>query len=501
MKSKKVVVYSVLFLTVGLAVGAIFLSTELNKKNNITPNNIQATSPLNCDLDKTTIDPKSDNNQGNPITEYCPGATGKFKVTNTGKLFLYLSRLDLTVKVNNQAFGNQDGVIATNLIVNKDDYVSVYATIIPNTAAGIGWINPENNLCGGTGWPAVSIQSLLSQVPVNKTIIERQCWGGVPTGAGDFSFNSFQIILAVEPLTTTLLPTNTSLPVTPSSTATATPTSTPIIAAAISGIKVCGANSTCNTDANCQLGSSCFSVSGSKRCVATMCITNGAINDICETDICNAKQSINIEKTVSISCVSGQNKKRLSYTIVLTNPVGNTNVRNSLSVVDTLDARVQSSFIIRTSIPFGGTYNSGKITWNNLSVTANGGRLEIKYDAVVPPSEYGKEYTNNVVVSENGVIRGSQTVKNKIEILPCTALISDQADMIILGILLVFFGFVMYKIGIETKIGTFLWNKLGGRAVAYTLEGDHTGTLFRMDKQNFENRFKNEREPRSQRSQ
>jgi len=499
MGSKKIAIIASFVLTIGLAVAALFIGIELNKETNVTPDTSKAQTPLNCDMDKTHDNILNDLNMGfkndGPylIPEYCPGHTGKFKVSTTGKLFVYLSKPNLFVKINEQSFSTDNGYIETDLLVNSGDYVFVWATVIPSVEAGIGWINPIGDLCGREEWGIpVSVQSLIDQVAVNKqTVIEKQCWGDTAKGTSDFDFDDFQIILAVEPLTETATPTSipspsVTMPIldlfTPVTSLTPSPT---VDVEAANRPKECGASNTCINDDNCTLGNVCQDVNNVKRCVASICVTDGVVNEVCESDLCTAKQKIEIQKTVSISCVSGQNKKMLSYFIVLTNPIGNMNERSNISVIDTLDARMQSSFIIRTSIPFKGTYENNKITWNGLTVTPNGGRLEIRYNAIIPPSEYGQEYTNSVVVSENGVVRGGQTIKTKIEILPCTALFSDEVDRILIGIVFVIFGLIMYAIGVDKRLGSLLWKKFG-REITYKMKGDYRGILFRRDKEDYE---------------
>lgn len=478
-------------MTFGLAVGALFLGAELNKETYIAPDQTSAASPLNCDLDKTRDNPMSDSNSGLEIPEYCPGTIGRFRVSTTGKLYLYLSRPDIDISINGKLYGNTDSFINTGLDITAGEYLAMSAKITDSSGYSIGWINPSGNMCGTPGWPAVSIQPLLDKVLADDyTVMERQCWGSIPSGTGDFAFNSFQIIIAIEP---TDLGSDLNQIVTPSveeNLDEILATTEPTVEVFDNSVKVCGSSNLCTSDSNCTIGNTCFSVDNIKRCVANICLTNGQVNSICESDLCTPHERIDIEKTVSISCVSGQNKERLSYMIVLTNPGGNMNDRRNLTVVDTLDPQMQPSYVVRTSIPFGGAYANGQITWNNISLTPNGGRLEIRYDAIVPPSEYGKDYINNVVVTEAGVIRGSQTVRSRIEILPCTALISDKVDMLLLGAVLVIFGFAFYRVGVSEQIGNLLWNWFGVKSIAYKLGKDSKNPLFKKDKEEFENKIR-----------
>jgi hypothetical protein len=528
---KKTLIVLVLFLTLAIGGVAVYLGTNLNGETNLAPSKTKAESPLNCQLDLTQANPKADINMGvsnggpYPIPEYCPGETGKVKVTYPGDVVIYLSRPDLLIKLNNQALVNGNWtdttVLDTGTQVAVNDYITVTASL--DGKVGIGWLNPAVKMCGDTVWGVQSIQPLLDKVEQDgNTVMEQQCWGDAAKGQSDFDFDDFQIVIAVkgkvvaptigvtgEIVEGTAIPTVTVDPlvtVSPSSSVTPEVTipeiTVPEVSEAIATLvpsspieevsvkrKVCGATSTCASNDECAYGNVCADISGSKRCVFEVCLTDGQPNQVCQSDLCTPQEEILVDKNVVISCVTGQNKKRLNYTVILTNPTSNTTERKNLSVRDALDERLKSEFIVKTSIPFKGEYSSGAINWKDLALTANGGRLEIKYEVVVPPSEYGKEYRNSVTVSENGVIRGSKTIVNKIEILPCTALISDQVDRILLGVLIVFLGLIMYKLGVDRAFGKLMWNSFASN-IFYKFNSNSKNRLSKADKKEFEKRIR-----------
>jgi len=534
---KKSLIVSVFVLTLALGVGAVYLGSRLNNETNVTPEDAKASSPSNCQLDLTQANPKADPNMGvdnngpYSIPMYCPGTNGRLSVTKAGKLVFYTSRPDISIKLGTETLSSSTGIIKTTRTVKVGDTITV-SVIGPNGAA-IGWVNPIGDMCGDPAWGAITIKPLLDKVTADKnTVMEKQCWGDEPQGKSDFDFDDYQVVVAVEadPTVVSTVSTLTSTTAVSSAPVSTSPTAMPVgisptiavvvnnqSATAVSptvivvlptsesqisnasslvqaqssaSALVCSAVSACNTTSDCQLGNSCLSISGgAKRCVADMCVTNGTPNDICEADLCTAKSAIQVSKSVQVSCISGQNSKRLSYTVVLTNPSGNQSARKNISVVDTLDAQLESSYVIRTSIPMNGSYSNGSISWDNLSLMPNGSRLELKYEAIIPASEYGKQYVNKVVVSENNVIRGSKTITTLIALLPCTALISDQMDLIILGVIIVLMGLIMYRIGIDRLIGDLFWHK-GGRNILYRLYGDHDNNLFKADKKEFEKKIR-----------
>jgi len=504
MKVKRILITLVVMVTVVLGAGAVILGSWLNKDTSVVPDDINALTPSNCDLKVTTDNPLNDPNMGinndgpYQIPEYCPGNGGEIRVSTGGRLHLYVSRDDLVIKINDIAQTIVNGDVDTNIIVGEGDLVTFFASVLPNIDSGIGWANPTGDICGTSEWGVASIKPLVDKaIEDNSIIIERQCWGDTPVGVSDFDFDDFQVVVAVEPVDNILaevgqiLPTNelvtgqdeevfNTQAVLEESVNTAELDVSP---------KICGESSSCNSDTDCVLGNICLPVNNVNRCVAFICATDRNLNDVCEQNLCLAKKLIEVSKTVAISCVAGQNKERLSYTIILTNPSGNVENRSEISVIDNLDLQMQSEYVIRTSIPYGGTYNNGSITWNGLSLTPNGGRLEIRYDAIVPMSEFGKEYVNSVSVSESGVVRGGQTIKTRIEVLPCTALISDQADRIIIGIAFIIFGLTMYKIGIDKKVGNYIWN-LFGRDVMSNINKNPRNQLLKKDKEDYEKRLR-----------
>jgi len=244
---------------------------------------------------------------------------------------------------------------------------------------------------------------------------------------------------------------------TPGTSVTVTPTPTPAASA-------CGAD--CTTTA-CSDGNTCLLVNGSKKCVADICLdksVNPAVtNSECNGDLCTSKYSITISKTAKVSCVSGQNQRTISFTIKIINPAGNNSTRNNVSVQDDLTNGLDVKYLRSGSISGSGTVNGKIINWSSLSLTPSGGFLEMKYDMVVPPAEYGNKYTNTVTVQEGGVTRGTLVYNLDISVLPCTALSKDDYLFITLGIFMVIFGMLFFRFNWHEDLGELFWNNGGAR--------------------------------------
>jgi hypothetical protein len=523
---KRFFIVFVFLVTIGVGIAAVYLSGNLNS-GDVSPLTSKAATPINCQLDVTQNNPKADINIGTdgngpyPIPQYCPGETGKMLVTKSGKLVVYLSRPDLTIKVNGESYTNALGVVTTNKVVNQGDYIVVAIGV--GDKMGIGWTSPTVDDCGDPVWGTVSIKSLSDKVTATgNTIMERMCWGDAPLGRSDFDFNNFQAIVAIEGVnfeptmpTIQLTPTtkiNASTTVKASITPTlelfetlkpttgitatsplnvilsGTPKVTSIIESQNAKLS-CGPTNTCMVDDDCQIGNICAEIDSVRRCTAQICLTDGVANNICETDLCTPKNEIIVNKEVVVNCVAGQDKKQLNYKVVLTNPGTNTEDRKNLNVVDTLDASMKSEYLIKTSIPFKGVYDNGKIEWTDLMLTASNGRLELNYTAIVSPEEYGKEYVNQLTVYEDNILRGSKTIIHKIEVLPCTALISDRYDYIILGVLTVMVGLLMYKLGVDRGIGSLLWRSIGKNTILNLSPKNVKKSLLKEDKNDFEKKI------------
>lgn len=242
----------------------------------------------------------------------------------------------------------------------------------------------------------------------------------------------------------------------------------------------------------CSTGNTCMTVNGSKKCVSLNCVTQqkegGYLpNGQCDADLCSRSNSISITKTGTVSCVTDQNNRKLKILIKLTNPVGNTTERKILSVIDQLNTNLKDSYIITSSISDGGKLENGKIIWQNLVLSANGGSKELNYEALIPITDKGKDYSNTILVLENGTTRGSSNFTYPVDILPCTALITDEVDRIIIGLFMFILGVYIYKNSLHYKIGQKFW-KFGGKNLVETIHEKYL-SFIHEEKGNFERRL------------
>ena len=221
---------------------------------------------------------------------------------------------------------------------------------------------------------------------------------------------------------------------------------------------VCG-QSCINT--NCSSGNTCVSINGNKKCVLLSCVTlqNGtyAPNNTCAQDLCTGLNQITITKTGTMSCSNTQNSRKLTVKIKITNPVSNSNDRTNISVLDQFNINLKNTYITNSSISDGGKLENGKITWTGISLSKSGGSKELYYEALVPTSDKGKDFSNTVVVIDNNVNVGSYNYSQSLDILPCTALVSDRVDRILMGLLILITAIFMYKNNWHIKIGQKFW--------------------------------------------
>jgi len=217
----------------------------------------------------------------------------------------------------------------------------------------------------------------------------------------------------------------------------------------------------------CGEGTVCVNINNTKKCVSNNCVTlqNGTYipNGSCQADLCTISNEITIIKTSTISC-SGQDTRKISFSIKLTNPVAISSKRLDVSVVDLLNTNLLNSYIVTTSITNGGQLSAGQIKWQGLTLDANGGALELHYEAIVPSSENGKSYSNIVTVLEGGIQKNTYNYEYSVNILPCTALITDEVDRILVGVIFLIFGIFIYRMDWHYAIGQYFW-KNGGNNI------------------------------------
>jgi hypothetical protein len=229
------------------------------------------------------------------------------------------------------------------------------------------------------------------------------------------------------------------------------------------GSLTCG--QTCDKG-SCGDGYNCITINSIKKCVSNSCVSlqnqTYLPNGSCESDLCTILNEINIIKSSTISCVSGQDSRKISFNIKITNPVGIATARTEVSVFDVLNTNLLDSYIDVNSITNGGKLLSGQIKWDNLTLDANGGALELHYDAIVPNTENGKVFSNIVSVLELGIQKNQYNFEYTVNILPCTALITDEVDRILLGVIMLIFGIFIYKMNWHYTIGQYFW-KNGGK--------------------------------------
>ncbi|MFQ5493426.1 MAG: hypothetical protein ACE5DX_04675 [Candidatus Dojkabacteria bacterium] len=158
--------------------------------------------------------------------------------------------------------------------------------------------------------------------------------------------------------------------------------------------------------------------------------------------------SLTVVKTGEQTCVPPQNDSRVTYSVAITNPL---TVATVVYVEDTLDVRVQSSWVQMASITFGGTYSGGKIIWDGVEIPASSS-VTLNYEIIYPAEELGVGYSNSVVVLEGKGQVGSDTLTLTPFCTPGTALISDEADRILFAVLLIVIGFTMYRLGLHYEL-------------------------------------------------
>jgi hypothetical protein len=245
----------------------------------------------------------------------------------------------------------------------------------------------------------------------------------------------------------------------------------------------------------CMEDLTCTNINGSKKCVSNSCVKLqdgiNIPNGICESDLCNIANKITIIKTSTISCISGQNNRKISFAIKITNPVGITIPRLDISVFDILNTNLLDTFIDIKSITNNGKLVNGQIKWENLTLDANGGALELHYDAIVPSTENSKSYSNTVSVLEAGIQKNQYAFEYTVNILPCTALITDEVDRILFGTILLIFGVYIYKMNWHYSMGQYLWMK--GIRNIYSATGKTYLNITQKRKKKFERKILEDR--------
>lgn len=165
-----------------------------------------------------------------------------------------------------------------------------------------------------------------------------------------------------------------------------------------------------------------------------------------------------VDKSSIETCSADATSSDVVYTIVITNP---SDTDRTVRVVDTYSQEIADFIDLDSISPASGEFVNGVITWEDLVLPANGS-LTLSYSVSIPDENFG-EYTNTVVVEEDDDDDGNyEEVASDVETivvdcLPPTALISDEVDRILLGVVLIGLGYLVYHSGLHSKFGEFIW--------------------------------------------
>ncbi|WKZ27802.1 MAG: hypothetical protein QY330_04620 [Candidatus Dojkabacteria bacterium] len=201
----------------------------------------------------------------------------------------------------------------------------------------------------------------------------------------------------------------------------------------------------------CVVGHTCTDVNGTNQCVLNQCVTNPAL---CEADRCSLLNEVPLTKSARTICSDSNTPANqiAVFTIVAQNDQA---VARTFTIRDTLDSRITDSMVVQASLTNGGTVSGGVITWQNLQVPANG-TLTLSYQVALTGNLTNETLSNSVLLLENGVERGQDSIQYTPGLLPCTALISDEVDRILIAAALILLGFSMYTFKVHYQIGDLL---------------------------------------------
>ncbi|WKZ27801.1 MAG: hypothetical protein QY330_04615 [Candidatus Dojkabacteria bacterium] len=201
----------------------------------------------------------------------------------------------------------------------------------------------------------------------------------------------------------------------------------------------------------CSVDHSCLPSGTSNVCVLNQCNDNPAL---CEADRCTPIDAITVTKAAVSSCSSTGDQLTATYTIRVTNP--NPSSR-TVTVTDNISLHAPGSQVQTSSISNGGSLSGTIITWSNLSLPASSS-VDLTYQVVYNRSSFNSASRNIVVVTEGGIERGRTEYTLVPFCLAGTALISDEADRIIIAALLITLGFAAYRFKAHQAFGEIVWN-------------------------------------------
>ncbi|KXK25965.1 MAG: hypothetical protein TR69_WS6001001253 [candidate division WS6 bacterium OLB20] len=229
-----------------------------------------------------------------------------------------------------------------------------------------------------------------------------------------------------------------------------------------------GANA-CSVDHVCQDPEN----DGTGVCVLEQCADNPAL---CQADQCTPLNEIDVTKTAVPSCSSTGAQVTAVYTVRITN---GDPVERTIDVVDNLE-NVDGTV---SNISNGGVLNGAEINWADLTLPASG-TVTLTYTVTYSSDFYNVPQQNTVVVYEENIERGRAVYTMTPFCTTGTALISDEADRILIAMGLILTGMVMYRLGLHNKIGDVLWNAGLGKVA-----GEGVGNIVKKDrKEDFESR-------------
>lgn len=201
---------------------------------------------------------------------------------------------------------------------------------------------------------------------------------------------------------------------------------------------------------------------------------------------------ITIEKATTQVCVDDATGSTVTYSITATSFDAN-NAR-TVTIVDTFDATLTQYLVSDSITPASGVVSGNTITWADVVLPAEG-TLNFSYDFLIADTDFGV-YENTVVITEGGDELDEATATITVDCLPPTALVSDEVDRIIFGIVLIITGLAVFKYGIHRRVGEAFWSA-GGKHVLSKVNDEYgneyqqeTKTNNKKQRQEFENKIK-----------
>ncbi len=149
-----------------------------------------------------------------------------------------------------------------------------------------------------------------------------------------------------------------------------------------------------------------------------------------------------ISKAGTPACEEGStddlDEVQISYVVTVTNKGTNEGILEK--IVDTLDSKIQETFLVSGSITGGGIYSNGAIIWDlsdEQMTFASGESKTYQYTMLIPRNSFGS-YSNIVTATtkENDTFTASATVQTSCSLVQ-TGILDDATKKIFLG-----FGFL-----------------------------------------------------------